>query len=74
MRRVSINGVSGRSIDLSGTSPLQRGSQPVAERDWLVTVPRPSGGLLYLIFIAPESDFGQIQPTYQQMLDSLQVN
>lgn len=74
MRRISVNGVSGRSIDLAGASPIQRGSQPVAERDWLVTVPRSSGGLLYLIFIAPESDFGQIQPTYQQMLDSLQVN
>jgi hypothetical protein len=61
-------------VDLMGTSPIRRGSQPVAERDWLVTVPRSGGGLLYLIFIAPESEFGQLQPTYQQMLDSLQVN
>ena len=74
IRRISVNGVSGRSVDLAGTSPVQRGSQPVAERDWLVTVPRSGGGLLYLIFIAPESEFAQLQPTYQQMLDSLQVN
>jgi Zn-dependent protease with chaperone function len=74
MRRISVNGVSGRSVDLTGTSPIQRGSQPVAERDWLVTIPRSGGGLLYLIFIAPESEFGQLQPTYQQMLDSLQLN
>jgi predicted Zn-dependent protease len=74
MRRISVNGVSGRSVDLTGTSPIQRGSQAVRERDWLVTVPRSGGGLIYLIFIAPESDFGQLQPTYQQMLDSLQLS
>lgn len=74
LQRISVNGVSGRSVQLSGTSPLQRGSQAVPERDWLVTVPRSSGGLLYLIFIAPESDFGQLQGTYQQMLNSLQLN
>ncbi|HZQ71025.1 MAG TPA: M48 family metalloprotease [Terriglobales bacterium] len=74
MRRISVNGVSGRSIHLTGISPIQRGSQPVPEHDWLVTVPRSGGGLLYLIFIAPESDFRKLRSTYQQMLDSLQVN
>jgi len=74
MSRISINGVSGRSVNLAGISPVRRGSKPVPERDWLITVPRSGGGLLYLIFIAPETEFSQLKPTYQQMLDSLRVN
>jgi len=38
-----------------------------------VTVPRPQGGILYAVFIAPESDFGQLQSTYKKMLNSLQL-
>ena len=47
--------------------------QPLRERDWLVTVARPQGGLLYLVFIAPDTDFGQLRSTYERMLNSLQV-
>ena len=53
--------------------PIQQDGQPLRERDWLVTVARPQGGLLYLVFIAPERDFGQLQPTYGRMMDSLQL-
>jgi len=70
---VQVNGMEGRSVNLTGTSPMQKNGQPVAERDWLVTVPRPQGGLLYLVFIAPTDSFGQLRPTYQRMLQSLQV-
>lgn len=41
------------------------------EHDWLVTVPRSQGGLMYLVFVAPEQDFGQLRPTFQRMLASL---
>jgi len=70
---VSINGMEGRSVNLRGQSPVQRNGQPAAERDWLVTVPNPQGGILYLIFVAPEPDFNQLQPTYEKMVKSLQV-
>jgi Zn-dependent protease with chaperone function len=70
---INVNGVQGRQAMLSGTSPVQRNGQTVAERDWLVTLPRSQGGLLYLIFIAPDPDFRSLQPTYQKMLRSLQV-
>ena len=45
----------------------------LTERDWLVTLPRPQGGLVYLVFVSPERDFNQLHPTYQKMLDSLQL-
>jgi hypothetical protein len=36
-------------------------------------MPRPEGGMLHVVFIAPEKAFARLQPTYQGMLDSLQV-
>lgn len=70
---IRVNGVQGRSVNLTGTSPIQQNGRPLAERDWLVTLPRPQGGLLYLVFVAPENAFNQLQPTYRRMLDSLQL-
>jgi len=72
-RSVQVAGVEGRATMLAGNSPVQQGGQPQAERDWLVTLPRSSGNCLYLVFIAPENDFPQLRPTYQKMLDSLQI-
>jgi len=73
LQRIRVNGQPGRSVSLVGASPLQQDGQSLRERDWLVTVVRPQGGLLYLVFIAPERDFGQLQPTYGRMLDSLKL-
>ena len=70
---VQVNGMEGRSVNLTGTSPVEKNGQPVAERDWLITVPRREGGLLYLVFIAPSDSFGQLRPTYERMLQSLQL-
>ena len=71
--RVAVNGLQGRSVYLTGDSPVQQGNTALPERDWLVTVPRSQGGLLYLVFVAPEKDFAQLRPTYQRMLESLQL-
>src|SRR5205807_10392323 len=64
-KNISVNGIQGRSVDLASTSPAQRNGQQTAERDWLVTLPRQQGSLLYLVFIAPENDFGKLRSTYQ---------
>lgn len=72
-REIQVNGLQGRSVYLNGNSPIQRNGNSLPERDWLVTVPRSQGGLLYLVFVAPESDFNQLHSTYQKMLGSLQV-
>jgi Zn-dependent protease with chaperone function len=71
--RVPVNGLDARSVYLNSSSPLQRNGQPLQERDWLVTVARPQGGLLYLVFVAPEPDFNQLRSTYERMLDSLKM-
>jgi hypothetical protein len=72
-RQIQAAGGEALSTMLAGKSPIQQDGQALAERDWLVTLQRQQGGVLYLVFIAPEKQFPQLQPTYQRMLDSLQV-
>ena len=72
-RQIRVNGVSGRSVDLISTSPLQSNGGPVRERDWLVTLPRSDGSVIYMVFIAPEQQFNQLRPTYEQMLKTLRM-
>jgi hypothetical protein len=74
IKKVDANGVQGRSLELVGNSPLQQDGKPLPERDWLVTIPRPQGGLLYLVFVSTERDFNQLHPTYTKMLESLQMH
>jgi len=71
--KIRAGRVRGRSVNMAGSSPVQKNGQAIAERDWLVAVPRPDGDLLYLVFIAPESDFPLLRPAYRKMLDSLEV-
>jgi Zn-dependent protease with chaperone function len=72
-KNIDVNGTQGRSLELSGKSPLTQNGQPLPERDWLVTFPSRQGGLVYVVFVSPERDFNQLHPTYQKMLDSLQL-
>jgi hypothetical protein len=71
---IRVNGVAGRSEDLVGVSPV-RDSQgsAISERDWLVTLPRNDGSLLYVVFISPDSDFSHLRTTFEQMLRSLRA-
>ena len=70
---ISINGSPALSVQLTSPSPIQGSSGPVAERDWLVTVQRPQGSILFLIFIAPDQQFQQFGPAYEQMLRTLRL-
>ncbi len=72
--QITVNGAQGISTDLAGPSPVMdsRG-QPLPEHDWLVTLQRPDGSIVYAVFVAPERDFNQLQNTYTNMLRSLHV-
>ncbi|HYN15762.1 MAG TPA: M48 family metallopeptidase [Terriglobales bacterium] len=70
---VRVNGVQGRSLDLMGESPIGQDGKPAPEHDWLVVLPRPGGGVFYAVFIAPERDFSELRPTFENMLRSLHL-
>lgn len=71
---IQVNRNQGRSVEMTGNSPITQNGQAVRERDWLVTLPRPQGGLVYLVFIAPANAFVQLRPTFQHILDSTRLH
>ena len=71
---IRVNGVGGRSEDLVGVSPVRDAQgAAISERDWLVTLPRKDGSLLFVVFISPDRDFGRLRTTFELMLRSLRV-
>ncbi|HLK34202.1 MAG TPA: M48 family metalloprotease [Terriglobales bacterium] len=70
---IRVNGIAGKSVDLIGVSPIQQGGRALPERDWLVTLQRGDGSLMYLVFLAPEGDFSRLRPTFEQMLKTLRL-
>lgn len=70
---IRVNGVSGRSADLIGTSPMRENNRALRERDWLVALGRQDGTVLYAVFIAPQSQFDRLRPTFEQMLRTLRL-
>jgi hypothetical protein len=70
---ITVGGLEGRSTLLQSASPFpDANGQQQKERDWLVTVPRNDGSMVFMIFVAPEADFPRLQPTYEAMLKSAQ--
>jgi hypothetical protein len=70
---VQVAGASGRTVHLQSTSDFpDANGHAQKERDQLVTIPRPDGTVIYLIFVAPESDFQSLNPTFEKMLQSVQ--
>ena len=70
---IRVNGAEGRSVEMQGNSPIQHNGKPARERDWLITLPSQGGGVLYLVFIAPENTFAKLEPTFMKMLESVQL-
>jgi hypothetical protein len=68
-RSIEVAGHTGLLSTLNSRSPY-RGEQEV---DVLATVARPEG-LFYVVFIAPQSLFDQVQPTFEDVLRSIRFN
>ena len=70
---ITVGGVEARATLLQSPSPFPNASgQAQKERDWLITVPRSDGSMIFMIFVAPQPDFDRFQPTYEAMLKSAQ--
>ncbi|MGH9670608.1 MAG: M48 family metalloprotease [Terriglobales bacterium] len=71
---IRVNGVPGKSVDFVNVSPIRSESGGTQrERDWLVTLQRKDGSLLYLVFVSTEKDFDQMRPAFEKMLRSLRL-
>ncbi|HMK21123.1 MAG TPA: M48 family metallopeptidase [Terriglobales bacterium] len=70
---ITVAGIEGRSVMLQSPSPfLSADGQSQKERDWLVAVSQRDGSVVFMVFVAPQSDFARFRPTYEAMLKSLQ--
>jgi len=68
---ITIGGIQCRAVSLQSTSPFPAANgQPQKERDWLVVIPQRDGSVIFMVFVAPESDFDRFRPTYEAMLKS----
>ena len=71
---IRVNGIAGKSVDLIGKSPeADENGKAKRERDWLVAIGRKDGALTYLVFAAPENDFEELRPVFEQILKSLRL-
>jgi hypothetical protein len=72
LEMVSVDGMPAGSLRLTTVSPMpaQNGSQQ-PEQDWLIVVPRGGGTVIYFVFVAPQSDFSQLRPTFNKMLETV---
>jgi hypothetical protein len=68
-RRIRVEDGPGLVTTLASDSPFQG----QIETDVLLTVLRPQG-LFYMIFIAPQSDFGDLQSTFDDMANSMRFS
>ena len=68
-RRVNVEGSAGLVTTMSSDSPFEG----QVETDMLLTVTRPQG-LFYLVFIAPQGDFRNLQGTFDEMVRSLRFS
>lgn len=69
---ITVSGIEGRSVVLQSTSPFPAANgQSQKEHDWLVTVPQSDGSVIFMVFVAPQSHFERLQPTYRAMLESV---
>ncbi|HWR13723.1 MAG TPA: M48 family metallopeptidase [Terriglobales bacterium] len=70
---VQVGGTEGIAVDMVSPSPVTSQGQTLAERDMLVTVPRGDGTYYYMIFIAPQAQFQDLSPAYEEMLRSFRM-
>jgi hypothetical protein len=67
---IRVNQRDARSVEFQNQGASADGG---TEHDWLVTVLRDDGSLIYLVFVAPQKDFERLRPTFEQMLRTFKV-
>ena len=69
-RDLTVGGRAAKSVELLGNSAIREKGQPVQERIQLVAVQAKGSLILYLVFVAPDSDFDLMRPGFDRILRS----
>jgi predicted Zn-dependent protease len=69
-RRETIDGERALSVSLSGRSPLTGQD----ERVTVITRELPRGDVIYSVLIAPSREYGDLEETFDRMIESLRVH
>ncbi|HKF49869.1 MAG TPA: M48 family metalloprotease [Terracidiphilus sp.] len=70
----TVSGHDGRSVIFHSSSPFNgEDGEPIPERDWLVTVQQTDGGVIFMVFVAPEANFNRLKLSYNAMLESAEI-
>jgi len=67
-QQIEVDGQPAIMVHLSGPSPYQN----QREKDVLITLPL-RGQVLYMVFVAPESRFGELEPMFKEMVRSFRA-
>jgi hypothetical protein len=70
---LTVGGRAAKSVEILGNSAIQEKGQPIPERIRLVAMQGKGSLILYMVFIAPDADFGGLRPTFDRILRSFAV-
>lgn len=70
---IAVKGVSARSVDLQGASPVKVAGKPEIEHDWLVVFGAKDNSVRYVVFVAPEPEYLGLKPTFDAILAGFRV-
>jgi hypothetical protein len=70
---ITLKGRPARRLDWFGQSSVQENGQALRERVRLIALQNKANIVLYLVFVAPDADFQGLWPTFERMLNSLEV-
>jgi hypothetical protein len=68
-----LGSLAARRVEWIGKSAVHENGEPLKKRVLLFAFPGKSGVVLYAVFVAPDPDFSGLWPTFERMLNSLQV-
>lgn len=74
IQTIMVDNTAGGSVQLETVSPMgDADGKAQRERDWLVAVPQGRGTAIMIVFVATQRHFEQMRPTFEKMLQSVQL-
>jgi beta-barrel assembly-enhancing protease len=69
----TLHGRPARKLDWFGKSAVWENGRQLTERVRMIAFQEKTGGIIYVVFVAPDLDFNGLLPVFERMLDSLRI-